>query len=398
MSEKNGLNSADKLVFPDKFPVMIRSNEYPKCLLRMSGESHPVFSEIGFGTVNCQIDQHSAKNNPLELFNAIRNKDGTVSFESQAFEKNYLRMAGDKSPKFNFEGFGKVNCQASIGTLEKFNVAVISDTAQGVLCSIESNAYPSNYLRIAGETSPVFNFNGFGKVNCQASVGSLERLHLGAVIEQSVDTLKNWFPEHKPTKAEVEELVASIITGKPQNAKNLQPESNLSKLLQLSNEETQAIDTVDLDTISPCTKSVAIFCVDAILLALQVASIYITRTDKMVKAAVGALDNNATQLRKIITAYKNASTLPRRGTLLFQFISQAFNVGFIKGIIKTIVSGFSWFGSIVAAVSFIATLLAWFSTGGVLFIAQVILVTTAIAALTNDAIAVVNDCEHTGSV
>lgn len=52
------------------------------------------------------------------------------------------------------------------------------------------------------------------------------------------------------------------------------------------------------------------------------------------------------------------------------------------------VSGLSWFGAIVAVVSFIATVVAWISTDGVLLIAQIVLVGTGLAAIIADAVAV----------
>ena len=52
------------------------------------------------------------------------------------------------------------------------------------------------------------------------------------------------------------------------------------------------------------------------------------------------------------------------------------------------VSGLSWFGAIVAVVSFIATVVAWISTDGVLLIAQIVLVGTGLAATITDAVAV----------
>lgn len=52
------------------------------------------------------------------------------------------------------------------------------------------------------------------------------------------------------------------------------------------------------------------------------------------------------------------------------------------------VNGLSWFGAIVAAVSFIATVVAWISTDGVLLITQIVLVGTGLAATITDAVAV----------
>ncbi|MDT3281855.1 hypothetical protein Q4Q49_09260 [Shewanella sp. SP1S1-7] len=61
-----------------------------------------------------------------------------------------------------------------------------------------------------------------------------------------------------------------------------------------------------------------------------------------------------------------------------------------------IVNGLSWFGAIVAAVSFIATVVAWISTDGVLLIAQIVLVGTGLAAIIADAVAVGTNCGSKG--
>ncbi|MDT3321944.1 hypothetical protein Q4Q52_19610 [Shewanella sp. SP1S2-4] len=396
MSTLNTSASNSDPIFPSTFPVMIRSNQFPQCLLRMSGQDSPQFNGDGFGTVNCQADQNDPDKNPWEIFNAIRNGDGTVSFESMAFPSNYLRMAGEASPVFNGNGFGTVNCQASIGPWEKFNVAVLSDSVSGVLTSIESNAFPSNYLRMAGEQSPSFNGAGFGTVNCQASVGPYEQFHLGAVLKESVETLEQWFPNSQPTPAQIEKLVAAIITGQQPSNVEMQATTEMQSFLTLTENESVAIEAIDLEAISPCTKSIATFCIDVLLLALQLASIRIMRTDSMVKAAVQALGAEAVGLERLITGISSASTTLKKATLIFQFISQLFNIGFIKGVIKTIVNGLSWFGAIVAAVSFIATVVAWISTDGVLLIAQIVLVGTGLAAIIADAVAVGTNCGSKG--
>lgn len=397
MSATSFTDTGSSLAFPKTFPVMIRSNQFPQCLLRMAGEASPQRSEHGFGLVNCQADQNDPDKNPWEIFNVIRNDDGTVSFESQAFPSNYLRMEGVQSPSPSAPGFGTVNCQAYIGSLERFKVAVLSDTANGVLTSIESNAYPSNYLRMAGEVAPVPTAPGFGTVNCQAYVGPYEQFHLGAVLKDSVNTLRQWFPDQNPTQAQIEELVAAIITGKEPPQEFFEKHAELSSFMTLADHEMDAINSIDLASVSSCVIAVATFCIDILLFALQLASIYIMKTDAMIRAAVAALGEGAGGLVQLIEGIANAATRGRQAILIFQFISQLFNIGFIKGVIKTVVSGFSWFGAIVAAVSFVATVVAWIATDGALLIAQIILAIAALASIIADAIAVGRSCGTSNS-
>ncbi|WPC72675.1 fascin domain-containing protein [Vibrio porteresiae] len=172
-------------------PVFIKSNQFPKCLVRMASEDNPVTKSSGLGTVNCQMDQNSVSKNPWEVFNLIQNDDGTFSFESNQFPGNYLRMRGSTEPQQTAPGFGTVNCQGKIGSYEKFKIELIDETDTGILVSIESNKFPSNYLRMAGEDNPTPVGSGFGTVNCQASVGPYEKFYLVPTKTVSASAILN---------------------------------------------------------------------------------------------------------------------------------------------------------------------------------------------------------------
>ncbi len=387
------MNSSTDNVFPSQFPVLIRSDYFKQVLLRMAGVENPSFQGSGFGTVNCQFDQGDQNQNPWEQFSAIRNDDGTVSFESLSFPSNFLRMAGVSNPSFHGAGFGTVNCQASIGPYEKFKINVLSQAANGVQVAIESNQFASNFLRVDGGSNPHFQGSGFGTVNCQATVGAYEKLHLGALLDDSVDTLVQWFsPDNPPTQAQIDELITAIITGTTPPA----PQHEAWEFLQLQDHEQASLDAIDLDSISPCNLAIATACIDFLLMVMSMIGIYIVRNDAMIKAAVQALGKNASGLEITLTSLANASIIPRQAVLLFNFLNKLFNISFLKGVIKTLVNGFSWLTVAIVAVTFIAQVTAWIVTAGGAMIAQYIIMGTAIAtsvaALLADIVTVGKKC------
>jgi hypothetical protein len=383
------MNSSTDNVFPSQFPVLIRSDYFKQVLLRMAGVENPSFQGSGFGTVNCQFEQADPQQNPWEQFSAIRNTDGTVSFESLAFPSNFLRMAGVENPSFNGSGFGTVNCQASIGPYEKFRINVLSQAANGVQVAIESNQFASNFLRMDGGSNPHFQGSGFGTVNCQATVGAYETLHLGALLDDSVATLVQWFyPDNPPTQAQIDQLITAIITGTTPPA----PQHEAWEFLQLQDHEQASLDAIDLDSISPCVLAIGTTCIDVLLLLLSLLGIRIIRTDNMIQAAVQALGNNIAGLEVIITAISKASTVAKQAVLVFNLLGQFANITFLKGVIKSIVNGFSWWTAAIVAVTFIAQVAAWIATGGALLIAQYVLIGAAAAAIVADAVSVAIKC------
>jgi phospholipase C len=71
----------------------------------------------GSGTVNCQ-----GSVGPLEKFRLLPQGDGTFAIGSEAFPNVYLRMDGTAVTGPTPSGGGTVNCQGSVGPLEKFRL------------------------------------------------------------------------------------------------------------------------------------------------------------------------------------------------------------------------------------------------------------------------------------
>lgn len=176
-----GMVDVTSLLAKATLPMKICSNFFNKNILRMAGVSNPKHNDPGFGSVNVQVDMDDIKRNPWEIFFLRPNNDGSISIESAAFPHNYLRMEGQKSSAFSADGFGTVSCQADIGPYEKFKFNFLEKNNDRDVFSIESCAFPGNYLRLAGQMNPRILHDGFGKVNCQATVSDYEKFYFEPV-------------------------------------------------------------------------------------------------------------------------------------------------------------------------------------------------------------------------
>ena len=382
----------DTVQYPNSIPVKIESIQFPGNLLRMAGTANHPFDPSGFGQVNCQADTGNIDANPDELFNLIRHPDGTFSFESQAFPSNFLRMAGVPNPTFNGSGFGAVNCQASIGPYEQFLIEFLGTNQQGNMVAIQSNQFPNNYLRMAGVTPPVFNGAGFGTVNCQAGHLGYEAFHLGGILEQTIAMLVQWYDIDQPTQQQIEDLIKEMITQE-------QPEgpASLRSLFaedwhQHSPEELAAIQAIDLAAVSPCTLAICTLVVDILLFVMSIIGIIIMRTNQMIQTAVAALGEAANGLANIIAGIGSNISAAAKATLIFNLIAQIFNGTGLKAIIKGVVNGFSWWGAVIAVLSFIAQVAVWIASGGALLVWQIVAAVVGLAAIALSAVGVSQKC------
>lgn len=154
-------------------PVKICSNHFHRNILRMVGTQNPKHTDSGFGLVNVQCEMDDPNQNTWEAFIINKNEDGSFSIESVAFPKTYLRM-DPKVPGPIKGSFGKVNCQADISLYEKFTFNRVGEGPVGELFSIESVAFPGNYLMLSGDVNPRMLGSGFGAVGCQSYVSDWE--------------------------------------------------------------------------------------------------------------------------------------------------------------------------------------------------------------------------------
>lgn len=389
-------STEDTFTYPTRFPVLIGSNAFRGNLVRMAGDPNPQPQPYGFGTVNCQANQHDIDKNPFEVFDVIRNGDGTVSFESHAFPSNYLRMEGVTNPQWQADGFGTVNCQASIGPWEQFVVSVLTENTEGVLVSIESNAFPNNYLHLSGENPPKPADYGFGTVKCQASVGPNEQFHLGSVLVGSIKELVDWYyPNNPPTQAQIEQIVADIITAKPISDVQSLAGAGLVSFMALTKEEQAKIDAIDLTKASPCQIAIATLCIDVLLFLMFLMGIKIMRSNQMVRAALASFCDNPQTLdgiSRIAIAIAETESTPVRATLLFNLLSQFLTGSGLKGVLKSLVSGLSPLGAAITAIAAFAQMTAWIATDGVLLVAQIVLGAAYLTTIIADAVAVKEAC------
>lgn len=157
-------------------PVKICSNHFPRNILRMAGVQNPQHKDSGFGAVNVQYEMDDPDRNMWEAFFVHKNEDGSFSIESVAFPKNYLRMDA-KDPGSIKGRFGKVNCQADIGSYEKFQFHKVGVGPGGEFFSIESVAFPGNYLMLDGTMNPSISGSGFGAIGCQSYASDWEMFY-----------------------------------------------------------------------------------------------------------------------------------------------------------------------------------------------------------------------------
>ncbi|WP_327090202.1 hypothetical protein OIE66_06155 [Nonomuraea sp. NBC_01738] len=165
------LKAADMAALGDT-PITIQSAAFPSAHLRMDGSAVTSTTDQGGGTVNCQYGPPS----PWESYRVQRQGDGSVTLESVAFPKVYLRMDGSTVTTTTDSGSGRVNCQyGNPGTYEKFHVR---DQADGSV-ALESAAFPKVFLRVDGAAVTSYQGPGSGTVNCQyGGAGPYEKFFL----------------------------------------------------------------------------------------------------------------------------------------------------------------------------------------------------------------------------
>ncbi|UGT61257.1 papain-like cysteine protease family protein [Nocardia asteroides] len=149
--------------------------------LRLDGAGLTAPADSGGGTANCQYGA-----GPYERFRVRSQGDGTVAFESVAFPKVYLRMDARGVTAPVASGGGLVNAQynaAGPGPWEKFNARAQPDGS----VSIESNAYPKVYLRLNGSGVSAASGAG-GTVNAQFdAAGGVHEKFVLAVADQQLN-------------------------------------------------------------------------------------------------------------------------------------------------------------------------------------------------------------------
>ena len=128
--------------------VGLRSKQCGK-FVRMNGAGVDHFQSAGSGTVDTESFIEAQ-----ETFYLIENTDGTVSFESTAFPKVFLRLDGTGVPPgvITPPGGGVVNGQFGSITLERFRI--VKKGRDGIV-GIESDSFPGRFLRMDGEQNVV---------------------------------------------------------------------------------------------------------------------------------------------------------------------------------------------------------------------------------------------------
>ncbi|MFN0216143.1 MAG: hypothetical protein ACKVT2_17940 [Saprospiraceae bacterium] len=397
---------SNKLPFPKKIPVCIRSESFQGCLVRMQGITPPPDHPTGgFGVVNLQAERGD---NPWELFNFQVNSDNTISFESFAYPGNFLRMQGQTpGPEDPIAGgYGTVNCQSggAEDPLINFNLHVRSvDAARGVPVWIESNAFPGNYLQMAVNTPPpyVFNPDGFGVVNCQVDpdISPYTNVHLGAVLHESIKKLLAEYngeidPEWKnPTPKQIEEMIASILERKEILDANIDAKDHPFGFIAYTDKELAEIAAIRPEDLTSCQMAWASLIIDTLLFVLGLCNIYISKAMTNINAVAQKMTTAVTTaLEKTMLAMEHATTALAKANALFGFISQLFKLSCIWPILKAVFYSFSWFSAICAVIVFIAQVIAWVSTGGWWIVAQVVMGIIGFAIIVTDIVGVVNRC------
>jgi hypothetical protein len=149
--------------------VAIRSKQFPHAHLRMDGSGTTEFAADGAGAVNCQFTI-----GPFERFRLIQQDDGSVAIASTQFANVFLRMDGSAVTQFNTSGSGIVNCQFGIGSFERFRLLPQGDGS----VAIGSIQFPNVFLRMDGTGVTQFTASGSGVINCQATIGPFEKFQL----------------------------------------------------------------------------------------------------------------------------------------------------------------------------------------------------------------------------
>ncbi|KAJ3288226.1 hypothetical protein HK104_008269 [Borealophlyctis nickersoniae] len=152
--------------------VTIRSATFEQCYLRLDGSSVNAFTGPGSGTANCQTDVGDWERLNIQ---PVAGSSDIVNIGSAAFPNVFLRMDGQDVHTFTAEGGGTVNLQFTAGPFEQFRL----ETQPDGTTAIASVAFPGTYLRMDGRNAH-WDPNGFGIINCQASVGPFEKFHISS--------------------------------------------------------------------------------------------------------------------------------------------------------------------------------------------------------------------------
>lgn len=174
------LSVADLAVLGDT-PVTIRSTAFSNVYLRMDANGVTAPADYGGGTVNAQYGAGL-----YERFRVRPQTDGSFAFESVAFPKVYLRMDGREVSTQTEFGGGTVNAQYSAagpGPWEKFHTRPQTDGS----VSLESAAFPKVYLRLIGSGVTATSGAG-GTVNAQfGAEGGIHEKFVLAMDDQRLD-------------------------------------------------------------------------------------------------------------------------------------------------------------------------------------------------------------------
>lgn len=110
------------LALKTTYLVALESAYWTGVYIRMDGGGMSGFIAPGGGVVNCQSFVAA-----YELFELIKNNDGSNSFRSDHFSKCYLRLDGNGVSSHTGPGGGTVNCQYyespdKVGVYERFSI------------------------------------------------------------------------------------------------------------------------------------------------------------------------------------------------------------------------------------------------------------------------------------
>ncbi|WP_084534662.1 papain-like cysteine protease family protein [Nocardia yamanashiensis] len=174
--------SAADLASLGETPITIRSTAFANVFIRMDGTGVTSATDAGGGRVNCQYTAGS-----YEKFRVRAQSDGSYAFESVAFPKVFLRLDGSGVTSQTEAGGGNVNCQygsGGVGPYEKFHLSPQPDGS----FSFESIGFPKVYLRLNGSGVTAYSAGGGGIVNAQfAAEGGIHEKFVLALADQRLD-------------------------------------------------------------------------------------------------------------------------------------------------------------------------------------------------------------------
>ncbi|MDM7976639.1 MULTISPECIES: hypothetical protein [Thalassospira] len=370
------------------FPVSIGSITFPEVFVRMDGTGVTKFNGAGSGTVNCQYTA-----GPWELYNLIRNDDGTVSFQSFSFPNVFLRMDGTGVTKFNGAGAGTVNCQYTAGPWEKFNVTCACDgPANSCQGTIESNAFPNVFLRTDGTGVTKFNGAGAGTVNCQYTAGPWEKYQFGIHLNKAIVKLGDMYPTYQSDLQQyAQQIIMNIVNcTTPQD-------DELGQLSQFFNDVTDFSSPEPTTVSSDCALNCAGMCLSAISLVVSLMGYRTTFGNPQinsVKAAIQRVGGKFIQDIKIIASdLKATGKLKANAEQVFKLISLIWESGdILKSIVSALAGSLGWWDALKLAIVALATIAAWIATDGIALVLEIVTIGLSLVEFIQYAHGVTTNC------